>query len=111
MTTEDPYTYCVIAEYADGTSIPECIVVKAELSIDEAEAEFAIYPNPVNNTLYINGGNAKFNYEMYNGMGQRVASGNATGNTQISVNDMMKGVYFLRITTGTQVRVEKVVVE
>ncbi len=111
VTTEDPYTYCVIAEYADGTSIPECIVVKAELSIDETEAEFAIYPNPVNNTLYINGGNAKFNYEMYNGMGQRVASGNATGNTQISVNDMMKGVYFLRITTGTQVRVEKVVVE
>ncbi len=105
------YTYCVVAEYADGFSVPECVIVEFFDAIDEVETEFAIYPNPVNNTLFINGGNAEYSYEMYNGMGQKVASGNATGNTQISVNDMMKGVYFLRLTTGTQVRVEKVVVE
>jgi hypothetical protein len=61
--------------------------------------------------LFVNCGNAEFNYEMFNGMGQKVASGNATGNAQISVNDMTKGIYFLRLTTGTQVRMEKVVVE
>ena len=44
-------------------------------------------------------------------MGQKVASGNATGNTQISVDDMTKGIYFLRLTTGTQVRMEKVFVK
>ena len=48
---------------------------------------------------------------MYNGMGQKVANGNANGNTQISVNGLVKGVYFLRLTSGTQVLVEKVVVE
>jgi hypothetical protein len=48
---------------------------------------------------------------MYNGMGQKVAEGTATGNTQINVNDMAKGIYFLRLSSGTQVRVEKVVVE
>ena len=105
------YTYCVVAEYADGFSVPECVIVEFYDAINEVETEFAIYPNPVNNTLFINGGNAEYSYEMYNGMGQKVASGNATGNTQINVNDMMKGVYFLRLTTGTQVRVEKVVVE
>ena len=105
------YTYCVVAEYTDGLSVPECVIVEFLDAIDEIETEFAIYPNPVNNTLFINGGNAVYSYEMYNGMGQKVASGNATGNTQISVSDMMKGVYFLRLTTGTQVRVEKVVVE
>ena len=105
------YTYCVVAEYTDGFSVPECVIVEFYDAINEVETEFAIYPNPVNNTLFINGGNAEYSYEMYNGMGQKVASGNATGNTQISVNDMMKGVYFLRLTTGTQVRVEKVVVE
>ena len=105
------YTYCVVAEYADGLSVPECVIVEFLDAIEEAETEFAIYPNPVNNTLFINGGNAVYSYEMYNGMGQKVASGNATGNTQINVNDMMKGVYFLRLTTGTQVRVEKVVVK
>ena len=100
-----------MAEYTDGLSVPECVIVEFLDAIEEAETEFAIYPNPVNNTLFINGGNAVYSYEMYNGMGQKVASGNATGNTQINVNDMMKGVYFLRLTTGTQVRVEKVVVK
>ena len=105
------YTYCIVAKYADGLSVPECIVVKSELGVDEIETEFAIYPNPVNNILYINGGNAVYSYEIYNSMGQKVANGNATGNTQISVNDMTKGVYFLRLTTGTQVHMEKVVVK
>ena len=48
---------------------------------------------------------------MFNGMGQRVAEGKASGNTQINVNSMAKGVYFLRLTSGTQIRMEKVVVE
>ena len=105
------YTYCVVAEYTDGFSVPDCVIVEFYDAINEVETEFAIYPNPVNNTLFINGGNAEYSYEMYNGMGQKVASGNATGNTQINVNDMTKGIYFLRLTTGTQVRMEKVVVE
>ena len=105
------YTYCVVAEYAEGTSAPDCVIIEFLDAISENEAEFAIYPNPVNNTLFVNCGNAEFNYEMFNGMGQKVASGNATGNAQINVTDMTKGIYFLRLTTGTQVRMEKVVVE
>jgi hypothetical protein len=105
------FTYCVVAEYADGSSIPECIVVKSDLGIDENETEFAIYPNPVNNVLYINCGNAEYSYMMYNNMGQVVANGNAKGTEQISVDGMTKGIYFLRLTTGTQVLVEKVVVK
>ena len=111
VMTEDIYTYCVVAEYDNGSSIPECIVVKSELSIEENETEFAIYPNPVNNTLYINGGNAEYSYEMFNGMGQTVATGSGHGTQEISVNDLMKGVYFLRLTSGTQVRVEKIIVK
>ena len=101
----------MVAEYADGISVPECIIVEFFDAIEETEAEFAVYPNPVNNTLFVNSGNAEFTYEMYNGMGQKVAEGTAMGNTQISVNSMKKGIYFLRLATGTQVRVEKVVVE
>jgi gingipain K len=105
------YTYCVVAEYAEGASVPDCVIIEFLDAISESEAEFAIYPNPVNNTLFVNCGNAEFSYEMFNGMGQKVASGNATGNAQISVNNMTKGIYFLRLTSGTQVRMEKVVVE
>ena len=109
--TELSYTYCIVAEYVDGFSIPECIVVKSDLGIEEDVTTFAIYPNPVNNILYINGGNVEYSYMMYNSIGQVVANGNAKGTEQISVDGMTKGIYFLRITTGTQVLVEKVVVK
>ena len=109
--TEFFYTYCIVAEYADGFSIPECIVVKSDLGIEENETVFAIYPNPVNNGLYINGGNTEYSYMMYNSVGQVVANGNAKGTEQISVDGLTKGIYFLRITSGTQVLVEKVVVK
>ena len=104
------YTYCVVAEYEDCASAPECII--ADLTdVEEMAGEFSIYPNPVDNMLYINFGNAEFSYTMYNGMGQVVANGTANGNHEINVSGMQKGVYFLRITSGTQTRIEKVVVE
>ena len=109
--TENFYTYCVIAEYSEGVSAPECIVVKSELGVEESETEFTVYPNPVNNILFINGGNAEYSYEMYNGIGQMVTKGIAKGTEQISVDGMTKGVYFLRLTSGTQVHMEKVVVK
>ena len=111
VLTELHYTYCIIAEYADGFSIPECIMVKSDLDIEENETEFAIYPNPVNNILYVNGGNIEYSYMMYNSMGQVVVNGNAKGTEQISVEGMAKGIYFLRLTNGMQVLVEKVVVK
>ena len=105
------YSYCVVAVYATGLSIPSCVQVEYYDAVDENEVEFTIYPNPVNNTLFVNGGDTEYTYQMFNGMGQKVAEGKATGNTQINVNSMAKGVYFLRLTSGTQVRIEKVVVE
>ena len=111
LFSELKYTYCVVAEYADGFSTPECVIAEIELGVEESTAEFSIYPNPVNSTLYINGGDAEYSYVMYNGMGQMVANGNAKGTEQINVNGMAKGVYFLHLTTGTQVLVEKVVVK
>ena len=104
------YTYCVVAEYNDCVSAPECII--ADLTdVEELAGEFSIYPNPVNDMLHISFGDAEFSYAMYNGMGQLVVSGTANGNHELNVNGMQKGVYFLRLTAGTQTRIEKVVVK
>ena len=111
VSKDGVYTYCVVAEYTDGVSVPECVIVEFFDAISENEVEFSIYPNPVNSTLTINGGAAEYSYAMFNGMGQMVANGKAQGTEQINVSEMTKGVYFLRLTTGTQVRIEKVVVE
>lgn len=80
-------------------------------SQSQDEAEFSIYPNPVNNTLNINGGDAKYSYVMYNGLGQQVANGTAQGAQQINVSGMAKGIYFIRLTAGSKTSVEKIVVE
>ncbi len=107
------YTYSVIATDGSRFSAPEHVAVSVgTVGIEENTLEsVSIYPNPVNNMLTIDGGNTEYSYAMYNGMGQVVASGKAQGLEQVNVNDMAKGIYFLRLTTGTQVRVEKVVVE
>ena len=109
--TEYFYTYCVVAEYSQGVSTPECVVVKSELGVEEDMAEFSVYPNPVSGTLHIDGGNAEYSYTLFNGMGQVVANGKAKGAEHISVDGLTQGVYFLHLTSGTQVRVEKVVVK
>lgn len=111
VTSEIYFTYCVVANYSPGSSAPECIVVKSELSVDEIQYEFTVYPNPANSTLYISGVDAEYSYVMYNGMGQVVANGKAQGAESVNVSSMAKGIYFLRLTTGTQVLVEKVVVK
>ena len=103
------YTYCVVAVYAGGVSAPECVIADLT-SIEENAEAFAIYPNPANSILYINGGNNEFSYVMFNGMGQVVANGKAQGTEQINVESLTKGVYFIRLTSGTQVHMEKVVV-
>ncbi len=111
VQNEMVYTYCVTAVYADGASVPMCVQVEFFDAVVESIDQVSIYPNPVKNTLNIEGVNAEYTYAMYNGMGQMVANGTANGNTQISVSGMAEGVYFLRLTTGTQVRIEKVVVK
>ena len=105
------YTYCVIAELNGSYSAPSCIQIEFIDGVDESIDLIGIYPNPVKNMLYINGGNATYSYVMFNGMGQMVAQGTAQGNAEINVSDMAEGVYFLRLTTGTQVRIEKIVVK
>ena len=103
--------YCVFAQYLSGSSEPLCIdPIENILGVGETEDNVRIYPNPVKNTLYLKG-NAEFSYVLYNGMGQVVANGTANGTQQIDCSNMSKGVYFLHLNSGTQVRIEKVVVE
>ena len=79
--------------------------------VEENDSELHIYPNPVKNTLYIKGGNAEYSYVLYNGMGQLVTSGVANGTQKIDCSGMTQGIYFLHLTTGSKVMVEKIVVK
>ena len=105
------YTYCVVAELDGSFSAPTCIQIEFTDAVEESIEQIQVYPNPVNNMLYICGYEAEYSYAMYNCMGQMVVKGTARGSQQINVSDMAKGIYFLHFNNGTQVRIEKVVVE
>ena len=107
------YTYSIVAANADNYSTAAYITVSVgTVGIEENTFEsLSIYPNPVNGILNIDGGNTEFDYAMFNGMGQMVLKGNARGNEQVNVSHLNKGIYFLRLTNGAQVRVERIVVE
>ncbi len=114
IVSDGIYNYSVVATDGNGRfSAPENVAVSVGIvGVEENTLEnVSIYPNPANSMLTIDGGNAEYTYTMYNGMGQIVANGKTQGVERVNVSDMAKGVYFLRLTTGTQVRVDKVVVE
>ena len=108
------YTYAVSAANDNG-ALSAPVVATVEAIFDDAaenqESLISIYPNPAKDVLNIVAGNNSIEYSLYNGMGQEVASGTAQGIQQINVSNMTKGVYFLRVTSGTQVATQKVVVE
>ncbi|MBQ3709368.1 MAG: T9SS type A sorting domain-containing protein [Bacteroidales bacterium] len=104
--------YCVIAQYLNGNSEPMCLdPIENLLGVEETEGNIRIYPNPVKNTLYIKGGDAEYSFVLYNGMGQMVANGTANGTHQINCSEMTQGIYFLHLTTGGNVIIEKIVVK
>ncbi len=110
---EGVYKYSVFAQVGDQISKPESVMVQVMYDgAEEAqEAKFSVYPNPTKGMLNIAAGNNSFEYSLLNGMGQEVAKGTAQGSQQLHVGDMAKGVYFLRLTSGSQVSVQKIVVE
>ena len=110
---EGVYKYSVFAKKGESLSQPSTVIVMVEYdAIGEAhETVISIYPNPANNVLNIEAGDAEFEYQLFNGMGQKVVSGTAQGIQQLNVSNLAKGIYFLHLTAGTQVSIEKIVIE
>ena len=106
------YVYSIIGKDNDGhNSAPATIAVNVGMvSVSESAETFSVYPNPASTMLNIEV-NGDFHYGMYNNMGQEVMSGNANGKEQLSISNLAKGIYVLRVTTGNQVNIQKVVVK
>lgn len=107
---EMTYTYSVTAIYSGGESMPENVLVEVILSIDETENHFSIYPNPADDVIYINAGEVKFDYFIYNNLGQQVIGGTADGSQRIDVSGLAEGLYVIKICGNGNVAMRKVVV-
>ena len=110
---EGVYKYSVFSKKGDALSQPVSVIVMVEYDANgEAhETVISVYPNPAKNMLNIVAGDSEFEFSLYNGMGQEMIHGTAQGIQQINVSGMAKGIYFLQLTSGTQVSTQKIVIE
>lgn len=71
----------------------------ATTGINEAAAStLSIYPNPSHSQVFIDGLLEDAHYELISMLGERVLSGNINqSSNQISVSELQKGIYFLKI--------------
>jgi len=116
-TLEDygTYVYAVYAVNAEGSmSTPiRCTVEYIDCTgvAESNNVTVSVYPNPAKDVITINANTDNFKYQLVNSLGQVVSSGNASYKTVVSVNELNKGVYFLRVSTGNQVETQKIIVE
>ncbi len=106
------YTYSVVAISSNGQqSLPAFATVEITVvGIDSIESTLKIFPNPTRNSLNISF-EMPYSYVIFNEIGQKVLSGNSTGDTLIDCGVLSKGVYVVHVTTEGQVIIKKVIVE
>ncbi len=107
------YKYSVYAVDANGSmSAPVNVIAELEFTgvAENQNVKVNVFPNPANDMVNINV-NGSFKYQLVNSLGQVVRNGEATNKAVVNVNDLNQGIYFLTITAGNQVSVQKVVVE
>ncbi len=113
------YSYCVVAKTKEGgCSAPAYVTVNVgTVNVEEnQDASFVVYPNPSNGTFNLNvkGQANDVEYSVFNHQGQTIVSkklGTFSGIEQINLDGVAKGIYFLRIINGTQVKTQKIVIE
>ena len=105
------YTYSVSAEDGNGLySMPVYLTVNVgTVSVDESHTEIAVYPNPVKDNLNIRV-NGTFQYSVFNSVGQEMMSGRSDGQS-VSISGLNKGMYIVRIITGSETHIQKIIVE
>ncbi len=115
MKTFD-YTYAIRSEawkmlWRDTYSYSPYIVTGiANIQI----SPFQIFPNPAKDVVYIRpySENARYEIEVFNVAGKRIMSKEQNGKTQLSLNNMPSGIYFVRtIVPGMQAKTQRIVVK
>lgn len=67
-----------------------------------------IYPNPIENTLYVKNINNLKKIKIYNNLGQLIIK---TKKKKIELSELKRGVYFLQIHTENFIKTEKIIKE
>ena len=102
-------TYKVTVTDSEGNMASDDITITVSpLSVSESTCKSMVYPNPCSGSFTIEG---KASYTLYNSFGQVVLSGICDGKSQIDAQDLLQGIYFLRLSDESGSKVEKLIIE
>jgi len=91
-----------------GFSINYITISDNELGLDDFNKnEISLYPNPVNDILYIQGNNSKLNVSIFNMLGEKVITKNQT--THIDLSSLKEGVYIAKLSSEEKTITKKII--
>jgi hypothetical protein len=96
--------------YQNGDQDCDEIYEQHHLGVDEIDSEnnFAVYPNPSHDVLYVLSDNINSEYRVTNLMGQTIMIGEITSENQmIAVSSLPKGIYFITVNNASKIFVIK----
>ena len=72
--------------------------------------DVAIYPNPSNGTFFINNSNKMYAIEIYSIIGQKIYSEKNSTKSEITLPNITKGMYFVRVTIDSNSVIKKLII-
>ncbi|HQZ25297.1 MAG TPA: endonuclease [Flavobacterium sp.] len=114
----------VIISITDNSNLNE--ITKSRVAFDDlswtcysglgletlSQKEFKIYPNPSNGDFNIvfDDSNGFHSVEIFSLLGQKVFEKNNTQSSSISINNLQKGTYLIKVTKDSKSRTEKIII-
>ena len=94
------YAVEVVALYEDGKeSVGLFKTIGGTTSVEENEVSFGIYPNPVDDYLYINTNETVKEIHIYNMLGMTVYQTAKYNGNSINVSELNNGMYLMKVIT------------
>ena len=72
--------------------------------------DVAIYPNPSNGTFFINNSNKMYSIEIYSIIGQKIYSEENSTKSEITLPNIAKGTYLVRVTIDSDSVLKKLII-
>jgi len=116
-TVTSPSTTFNIATQWDSYAVDTCTNLGSRMADKSAKtaltvdfSDFKMYPNPSNGNFSIDNSNKAFSIEIYNILGQKVFERKNADGSNLSVTNLNKGVYMVKITDDSKSLIKKLII-
>ncbi len=116
-TVTSPTTTFNLATQWDSYAVDSCNNLGSRITTKSTKttaivdfSDFKMYPNPSNGNFSIDNSNKAFSVEIYNVLGQKVFERKNADGSNLSVTNLNKGVYLVKITDETKSLIKKLII-